>query len=190
VPLLKVKKLVPAKTPIMRLWIFFLFLAVSAAAQTPEDTVRRVYETHFTTGSLAETVRLCESCFTPGFLGVMERALAKKPGSDSFVDFDFFVNSQAGFAHFEVGKAVKTGKEAVVGIRIWNDERGYRMESDPKRREQLSVPAQIHMIDVGNGLQIKDIEFLPREEVSPDGETFQIEGHHIRATLLKIAEGR
>lgn len=84
-----------------------LILALPATALTPEETVKKVYQTHFESKSFRETIRQCESCFTPGFLGVMERALSKKPGSTrAYVDFDFFVNSQAGFPRFEVGRGV------------------------------------------------------------------------------------
>lgn len=161
-----------------------------AAALTPESVVEKVYQTHLSTPSLSETVKKCESCFTPGFLGIMERALANKPGGKKdFVDFDFFVDGQSGYVKYEVGKATISGKNATVPIRVWNDARGYKFETDPKRRDQMAERAHVHLTDIGQGFQITDIEFLARDVFGPDGNNFHTPAQSMRSILKKIADG-
>ena len=170
------------------LLILAIPLTLPALAQAPEETVKKVYRAHLTSSSCQDTIRQCESCFTPGFLGVMERALSKKRGGPgAFVDVDFFVNSQSGFPHFEVGESVVSGKEVLVPMYIWNDTRGYRFEKDPVKREQLAFPALVHLVDVGKGLQITNIEFLPHVFRGPSGKIIFHEGCNVRETLSKIA---
>lgn len=165
-------------------------LMLPATALTPESVVDKVYKTHLSTASLSETVQKCESCFTPGFLGIMERALANKPGGKKdFVDFDFFVNSQSGYVKYEVGKATISGKNATVPIRVWNDARGYKFETDPKRRDQMADSANIHLTDVGHGFQIMDIEFPARDVPGADGNNFHTPAQSMRSILKKIADG-
>ena len=165
-------------------------MALPALARTPEETVKKVYQSHLTSKSFQETLSQCEDCFTPGFLSVMQRALAKKPGKGSFVDFDFFVNSQAGFAKFEVGQASVEGKKALVPIRVWNDSRGYEFEKDPARRKAMAFPALIHLTDVGKGLQITDIEFLGHLKDGHESGFSYYPGQTMRPILEKIGQGR
>lgn len=64
----------------MRTLVLLFLLTLPAVAQTPEEIVGRVYQTHKDNRSFAQTIKKCESCFTPGFQGVIERAIANYPG--------------------------------------------------------------------------------------------------------------
>jgi hypothetical protein len=183
---------VECEQPLMRILLLFLIVLLSSplSARTPEETVRKVYQAHLDGKGFKDTLSQCEDCFTPGFLSVMERALAGEPGKDAdWVDFDFFVNSQAGFARFEVGTASVKGKEAKVPIRIWNDERGYKFEKDPQRRQEMAFPALIHLVDVGHGLQITNIEFIGHLRDNDDYKSFTyFEGSLMRPILEEIGK--
>ena len=59
-------------------WSLALLLSASAWARTPAEVVRQLYSVHLQENRLEQTVQRASECFTPGFLGIIERALARK----------------------------------------------------------------------------------------------------------------
>ena len=164
--------------------LLVLLLSLPVFARPPEDVVRQVYSTHLRRNSLEKTVAEVPKCFTPGFLGVIKRALARTPQSGgSYVDADFFVNSQGGWGDYKVGPASITGKDAVVPITLWTGLRSEAVRTDPvKRKSWPTTQAKVYLTDVGDGFQIHDLEFLPRA-----GEKFSF---RVRPWLEGIASGK
>lgn len=173
----------------MRWYLFLFLLATPILAQTPEEVVRKAYQTHLDSRGFQKTLATCQQCFTPEFLDIMERALAKKPGGPGrFVDWDFFVGSQAGFVKFEVGQAEPDGARTLVPILVWNDERGYRLESDSRKRDEMYSPLIIELVDHGSGYQIDDIWVLPKVTRGVDGGVFFYQGERVKGVLREIAD--
>lgn len=172
--------------------VFLLTMPLWAAP--PEEVVRQLYQTHLETDRLDQTVQRASRCFTPGFLGVIERALARKPGPSGYVDVDFLTHSQGGWGDFEVGQTFVTGKNAVVMLKVWSGLRSHGPDGPlpPEERKAMRkriTPQQvkIYLTDVGDGdgFQIKDIEFPAHQEGNEKIPAFQV-----RAWLKGIADGR
>ena len=148
-----------------------LLLSLPALAiPAPDEVVSKLYKTHKQTQDMQKTIRQVPKCLTPGFLGIMERALKGQPPKP-FVDVDVFCNNQMGLGDFEIVRSEVQGYNAEVRIKVW-DSRSLR-----KGKPQV---ARVILTDVkdGDGYQIKDIEW--------DGTpTFKV-----RDFLTKIATGQ
>lgn len=174
---------------IQSLWLAAIMTAV-AWARPPAEVVRRVYDVHLQEDRLDRTVARTEDCFTPGFLGIIERALARKPGPGGFVDIDFLTNSQGGWGDFEIGPVSITGKEATVQVRVWSGLRSHGPDGPlaPAERKAMRTriePQQlkVYLVDVGEGFQIKDFEFAPSGQGSQ-----RLPAFHVRPWLKDLAE--
>lgn len=124
-----------------------------------------------------KTIKDRNYCFTPGFLGIFERALALKPGSAAFVDMDYFYATQDGGLQFSVVKTELNGTEGAVYVKTWQGP--YRGAAGQKPPAQPNI--KVHLADVGNGYQIKDIEHLPH-----DG----MKGFSVREDFNVLLQGR
>lgn len=173
-------------------WIFlFAGLLVSQAwARPPAEVVRRVYEVHLQEDRLDRTVARTEDCFTPGFLGIIERALARKPGSGAWVDIDFLTYSQGGWGDFEIGAVSSRGQEATVQVQVWSGLRSHGPDGPLPPAERKAMRARIQpqklkvsLVDLGQGFQIKDLEFAPSGQGDPPTPAFQV-----RAWLKQVAD--
>ena len=179
----------------MRWLLCFLLLTITVWAREPEAVVEDVLRTHLEQQNLSKTVAATSKCFTPGFLGVIERALARRPGSNggAYVDSDFSSNSQTELGHYEVGRAQIAGKDAQVPVKVWSGLRSLNTLKDPSKRASWPyiVKAKYHLTDVGDGdgFQIKDIEWLPRT-VTYEGKSTPIPAFWVRKWLEQIGTGR
>lgn len=121
------------------------------AIPTPDEVVSKVYNTHLKTQDMQKTIQQVPKCFTPGFLGILERALKSQPPKP-FVDVDVFCNNQMGLGDFEVVRCDTQGYNSEVRIKVW--------DSRSKRQGKPQL-ARVILTDVkdGDGYQIKDIEW-------------------------------
>ena len=165
-------------------------LISSAWARTPAEVVRRVYNVHLQEYRLEQTVEQTTECFTPGFLGIIERALARQPGRGGFVDIDFLTNSQGGWGDFEVRPVSVTGKAAVVQVKIWSGLRSHGPDGplplaqrEAMRRRVQPQQLTVYLVDLGQGFQIKDLEFAPFGQGNQRTPAF-----HVRPWLKKLSE--
>jgi hypothetical protein len=136
--------------------ILLHLLSATAWARPPAEVVSDAFEYDRRHG-MNKTIRDRANCFTPGFLGIFERALALKPGSAAFVDMDYFYCTQDGGMQFSVVKTEVTGKEGAVYLKTWQG--AYR--GAPSQKQPAQPTVKVHLADVGQGYQIKDIEHLP-----------------------------
>ena len=112
-------------------------------------TVNKLLKNHQRTNDAKKTVRLSESLLTPGFLGVLDRALAGQIGGD------FILGGQAGFDNYEVAFSSQHNGKWTVPVYVWGG------RSDPKDLRERRCPRSkvvFHLTDVGAGPQIYDIE--------------------------------
>lgn len=144
----------------------FLLLSAWAWARPPAEVVDQLYTVHLKEDNLRVTTQKAASCFTPGFLGLIERALARTPSSGRYVDADFLTNSQGGWGDFEIGPTTVKGKDATVKVKVWSGLRSHGPDgplplSERKAMHQRIKPQQltVYLTDVGEGFQIKDLEF-------------------------------
>lgn len=161
--------------------IVLSLLTLPAVARPPAEVVQTLYDTHVATGDQRKTVQLLAHCFTPGFLGILERALKRQP-PNPFVDVDIFANNQMGLGFFEVGKATVKGKEATVPVDLWIGRVNPANRFDRKLLTRIQVTVFLTDVEEGQGFQIRDLEFLPTQH---NPKPFRI-----REWLLPIAEGR
>ena len=177
----------------MRWILCFLLLSAAVWARQPEVVVEDVLSTHLRVQNLEKTVRATTRCWTSGFLGVIERALARRPGQGggAYVDSDFLSRSQTELGFYEVGRATVTGKEARVPVKVWNGLRSLKELKDPKKRAgwQWTCKATYHLTDVGEGFQIKDIVYAPYTQ-KQDGKSYPIAAWSVRKWLEQIGTGR
>ena len=161
--------------------LMVLLLSLPALALPPSRVVKKLYDTHLTTHGSRETVQRVPQCLTPGFLGIVERALRRQPPGP-WVDVDLFTNNQMGFGFYEMGAEEIHGKDAIVNISLWIG----RVDPNNRFNKKLlsQQKARIYLTDVGDGdgFQIRDIEFLPTRS---NPKSFWI-----RAWLVPIADGR
>lgn len=171
--------------------LLFLLVFPALGASTPTAVVNEVYTAHRARPEMGRTVKEHAACFTPGFLGVIERALAKKPGSGDFVDADFFFNTQDGGSDFELGAEEVHGKDATVLVQVFQRGDYRNPKPDPNWRAKVKkIPLRVVLTDVGQGFQIKDLEWLPYDYKWPDGSVHRMEGYSVRQMLEKIANSR
>lgn len=165
----------------LRLFIILL-VALPALARPPVEVVDHVYSTHLRLQNQRRTVAANPNCFTPGFLGIIERAFQGKP-PNPFVDVDFLCNNQMGLGAYELGPTKLSGKDARVGLTLWVG-RGAAF-SDPSMKEKVTpYKGIVYLTDVGDGdgFQIKDLEFLPTQDYK--------KSFFIREFLKKIADAQ
>ena len=175
----------------IRWMLFFSAMLVSLAwALPPDEVVRRVYDEHLREDRLDLTVARTENCFTPGFLGIIERALARKQGSGAWVSIDFLTYSQGGWGDFEIGPVSIAGKEATVQVQVWSGLRSHGPDGplppDKRKAMRASIQPQqlkVSLVDLGQGFQIKDLEFAP----SGQGDR-HMPAFHVRPWLKQIAD--
>jgi hypothetical protein len=168
-------------------------LLAQKARPSPEDVVRRLYDIHLKHykeekgKGYPETVAQAASCFTPGFLGIIERAEKRPPNGPNHIDIDFLVNSQSGWGGFEVGKATVTGKDAVVPLEIWGGFRSTK-HKDPETLRR----AKVYLTDVGDGdgFQIRDIEFVAAPFTNYEGKVLTQPAFWVRKYLTEIADAK
>ena len=183
-------ELVGMRTSLLLLCLL-LCVGPALAKPGPSDVVKKVYDMHLREGSFKKLFSQCETCFTPGFLGVIDRALAKKPGSSDFVDFDFMLNTQDGGMEYELGETKVDGKRATVDMLVF--QRGdYRNPNpDPDwRKKVVKTPVRIDLADVGQGWQISNIVFRSCQQTWPDGSVHKLEETDIRKVLEKIGNSK
>lgn len=185
----------------LRAFFFCLCLLLPSPllAAPPAEVVRTLYQIHLQEDRLDRTIRKADFCFTPGFLGVIERALARKPGPGGHVDVDFLTYSQGGWGDFEVDQTSLSGKEATVKLRVWAGLRSHGpdgplplAERKAMRKRIQATPVTIFLIDVGDGdgFQVRDIEFPAYDYKMPDGSTDKRPRFRVREWLQKIGQGR
>lgn len=159
-----------------------LLLVLPALARPPAEVVDQVYSTHLQMQSQRKTVAANPKCFTPGFLGIIERAFKGQPPKP-FVDVDILAHNQMGMGAYELGPIKISGRDATVGLSVWVG-RGGKF-SDPAMKKQSSPDkAIVYLTDVGDGdgFQIKDIEWLPTRDYN--------KSFYIREFLKKIADAQ
>lgn len=166
-----------------RILLLILMLSAVAWCRTPEAVVEEVFGCEQRLQNQQKTVARCAHCFTPGFLGLLERAFARKPADGRYVDWNIFGNSQTDTGHYEVGRADYSGRNATVPVRVWSGLRSRRTIQDRQARASWPyiVSARAHLTDVGSGWQIFDLEWLPRQ----DQPTIWV-----RKSVTAVAEGR
>ncbi len=144
----------------MRLLILFLLLTGWALARTPAEVVLDAFQYDIDHG-MKKTIQDRSHCFTPGFRGVFERALALPQGGPAFVDMDYFLSSQDGGFRVATGKTETSGKDATVYVKLWHGP--YR--GAPAEKEPTEASVKVLLIDLGQGYQIRDIVHLPHGPV-------------------------
>lgn len=135
-----------------------LLSAAAWAGPSPDKVVERVYLTHWReNSSAAKTIRECEDCFTPGFIGAFERAQS--------VDFDVLTFRNGGWRDFKVDEPKVSGNEAIVNLHLLSGWRNLQdKHGDPKLwRNGTAAHATVYLIDLGRGFQIRDFEVLPQD---------------------------
>lgn len=174
----------------MKLWTFLLLVLLSSAGwcRNPEAVVAEIFRYEQRAQNALKTIRACETCFTPGFLGVLERALGRDPRKGGpYVDWNILGNSQTGTGHFEVGQPSFSGSNAVVPVRVWTGLRSEKTVGDAGARASWPNISTVraHLTDVGAGWQIYDLEWLGEKrgnDVRP--------AIWVRKAVTPIAEGR
>lgn len=144
----------------MRILLLLLLLTGWVAARPPSEIVMDAFQYDVDHG-MEKTIKDRAYCFTPGFLGVMERALALPQGSAAFVDMDYFLATQDGGLRVGPGESSNSGKDAVVFVKIWSGP--YR--GAPGQKEPAKPRVKVLLTDLGQGYQIRDIVHLPNGTV-------------------------
>ena len=139
-----------------------LLLGGTSSAESPEESVRKLYESHLKRQSVWDTYKSHRQFFTPGFRKVIERDMKmveKEPGTTS----DFLIVGNGGFGDFELGRAWRSGATTIVPLTLYCGVRSSAVRTDPKLRAQWPV-RKVHVLfaDVGDGPQIYDLQFLAR----------------------------
>lgn len=171
--------------------VHFLLIALTglALAQTPEKTVKQLYETHQKLDMVERTTEACKASFTPEFLALIRRAASLPAGSEKgWLDYDIFCDSQAGWYGFEVHRAYFADNYAVVPVSLYSGR--WPQVNNPKDMAEVRSkvpphPARIHLVDLGRGYQIYDIEFLP-SQYKLNGKVQKIDGHRVRPHLRRL----
>lgn len=140
----------------MRIVLLFLILTTWVEARTPSEVVLDAFQYDVDHG-MEKTIKDRAYCFTPGFLGIFERALALPQGSPAFVDMDYFLCTQDGGSRVGLGVSSVSGKDATVYVKIWRGP--YR--GAPGENEPTKPRVRVLLTDVGQGYQIRDIVHLP-----------------------------
>lgn len=172
------------------------------ATRSPASVVQQLYKTHLATQNLIKTVQKDGKCFTPGFRIIIVDALKKAPqNSSNFVDVDFLINSQTELGDFEVLKTTEIPKkkepdkalepEWTVEVRVWTGLNSRKSAQDKSKRDSWPYvfPARFYLIDVGEGPQIREIEWV-EHEVIEDGQKETQPAFWVRPWLDGIAKGK
>ena len=153
----------------MRNLLLVLLLSIPALAlPTPQQVVSKIYHAHLKTQDMRKTVAELPRSFSPEFLDILQRALAR-PG----VDFDIFTHGQGKMSDFFVDDTVTQSKDAQVHVKVWMGER-------IGQQSGLAQDVTLYLTnnDDGRGFQVYDIQF-------PGKPRFKV-----RDFLTPIAEGR
>ncbi|MBI3924485.1 MAG: hypothetical protein HY319_03000 [Armatimonadetes bacterium] len=171
----------------LRVLLLILLLLSPAWARTPAEVVKEVYSFHAANLDQRETVTRFSHCFDPEFREVFLRALDRKPGGDgAFVDMDYFFWSQDGGHRFAVADTVISDGGAEVLLKTWQGP--YR--GGPGQPVPEKPNFRIHLVKLGDGYRIRDVERLPVPVSYPDGRVEWLQGGRALPHLRMISEGK
>lgn len=154
----------------MRNLLLVLLLSLPALAlPTPHEVVNKLYRTHIKTQDMRKTVAQLPRSFSPEFLGILQRALAKPT-----VDIDIFTHSQTSLSDFILDPVTpKQSRNAQVHVQVWVSSRLGQHAGPPEK-----VTYYLTDEEDGAGYQITDIQFLSKPHFK------------VREFLLPLADGR
>lgn len=160
----------------MKIAMFLLLLTSVATARPPAEVVQDAFDYDRRFG-MNKTLTDRGACFTPGFRDIFRRALALKPGGPAFVDMDYFYCTQDGGMQFSIDRTEREADGFSVLVKTWQG--AYR--GAPAQKPPAQAGTRVHLVNVGEGFQIKDIVHLPVGERR---------GFSVREDLQTLLQGR